>query len=515
MNRIKLYGTLSLILISCFALETRAEPYNGYTLFGPNNSNHTYLVDMNNNTVHSWTHSRNGGYSAYLLETGHVIRTANTNNQVFGGGGSTGVVQKYDWDGSLVWEFTYSNNDHMSHHDIEPMPNGNVLLIAWEYRSASQAQQAGYNRYRTLWPEHIVEVEPDGQSGGNIVWEWHAWDHLIQDYDPSKDNYGVVGDHPELIDINTPGGGGGPGGGDWMHANGISYNPELDQIVFSSHFFDEVYVIDHSTTTEEAAGHSGGNSGMGGDILYRWGNPGNYDAPGSAYFHVVHCSIWILEGLPGAGNIMAFNNGEGQGVSVVAEIVPPRDSLGHYHIGQDSAFGPSEPVWTYSAPGFYSNHLGGCQRLPNGNTIAVESTSGNMFEVDESGEIQWSYYRGGEIVRALRYGDDYPGLWPADNADYQETLPEQIMLLHNYPNPFNASTTISFHLDNAAMVSLDIYNVLGEHVKTLNTGLTLAGECQVVWHGDDQTGNPVNSGVYFSVLKTENRLFSRKMVLLK
>ena len=58
-----------------------------------------------------------------------------------------------------------------------------------------------------------------------------------------------------------------------MHCNGLDYNSALDQIALSCRGMNEVYIIDHSTTTEEAVGHTGGNAGKGGDILYRWGNP--------------------------------------------------------------------------------------------------------------------------------------------------------------------------------------------------------------------------------------------------
>lgn len=60
--------------------------------------------------------------------------------------------------------------------------------------------------------------------------------------------------------------------------NGIDYNPVLDQIALSTHNLNEWYIIDHSTTTAEAATSSGGNSGKGGDLLYRWGNPAAYQA---------------------------------------------------------------------------------------------------------------------------------------------------------------------------------------------------------------------------------------------
>ena len=388
------------------------EPYSGYTLFASSNSSQTRLINLSNATVHTWTGTRSGGYSSYLLPNGRLLRTANHNNPTFNAGGGHGYIQEFNWEGTIAWEYLYSNNQHRAHHDLTSLPNGNVLIIAWEYRTAAQAVQAGLDHSAVVWPDHIVEIEPTGSTSGEIVWEWHAWDHLIQDHDQTKDNYGVVADHPELLDINMPGGASGPmGGGDWMHINGIGYSIERDEIVISSHTLDEIYVIDHSTTTEEAAGHTGGNRGHGGDILYRWGKPANYDAAGTAYFYVVHCSVWIPAGMPGAGNILAFNNREGQGTSIVTEITPPYDEDGNYIRTPGSAYAPATPTWTYTATGFYSNHLGSCQRVANGNTVMVESTSGRMLEVDQSGVLQWEYDYSAEVTRAQRYGVDYPGVY--------------------------------------------------------------------------------------------------------
>jgi hypothetical protein len=399
-----------LILCLILPLVAIADPYPGFTLIGPNNTTSTRLIDESGAVAHSWTASRTGGYSQYLLENSHILRTANHNNPTFNGGGGQGYVQEYDWNNTLVWEYLYSNNLHRAHHDIEPMPNGNVLMIAWEYKSAAEAVQAGLDHSALIWPDHIIEVEPSGANGGTIVWEWHAWDHMIQDYDATKSNYGVIADHPELLDINTYNGGG-PQAGDWMHINGISYNPELDQIVISSHTLNEFYVIDHSTTTAEAAGHTGGNSGRGGDFLYRWGRPAIYDAPGTQIFNVVHCSVWIPEGYPGAGNVLIFNNREGQGTSIVMEIDLPEFTPGvGYPWTPGTAYAPAAATWSYTAAGFYSNHLGSCQRLPNGNTLMAESTTGHLVEVDAAGVVQWEYTYSGELVRCRRYGMCYPGI---------------------------------------------------------------------------------------------------------
>jgi len=276
-------------------------------------------------------------------------------------------------------------------------------------------------------------VAPTGPTTGDIVWKWDVWDHLIQDFDASKNNYGTVGDHPELVDINfvDPAS---PGGRDWLHGNAIEYNSDLDQIMTSLRNVSELWVIDHSTSTAEAASHSGGNSGAGGDLLYRWGNPQSYRAGTAAdrqsfYQHNTH---WIPAGLPGAGNILFFNNGPRPGgtYSTITEITPPVDGTGHYALTPGQAYEPAAPTWTYTAPNpadFFSMFISSAQRLPNGNTFIGSGVSGVFFEVTSDGTTVWKYISPvvatGPVVqgqtvpvfrnaafRATRYPPDYAGL---------------------------------------------------------------------------------------------------------
>ncbi|HBZ00254.1 MAG TPA: hypothetical protein DEO84_02930, partial [candidate division Zixibacteria bacterium] len=82
MKKVRLYGLVTVILfIVPFAIAW-SESFSGYTLFSPNNSRYTYLADMSNTVVHSWTHTVNGGYSVYLLDNGDIIRSAEANNSV-------------------------------------------------------------------------------------------------------------------------------------------------------------------------------------------------------------------------------------------------------------------------------------------------------------------------------------------------------------------------------------------------------------------------------------------------
>jgi hypothetical protein len=393
--------------------------YNGYVLFSPNTTNTTYLINKAGTVVHQWTSSYTPGLLGYLLPDGSLLRDAAVHGQ--GGNGSIqaagagGLLERFDWNGTKTWEFAYDSPTHLAHHDFEVMPNGNILLIAWELKSETEATQAGRDPNLAgagyLYPDSIVEVHPDLiNGGGTIVWEWHVWDHLVQQFDNSKSNYlGATGvtDHPELIDINyvsDPNNGGGQRE-DWTHANGIDYNPQLDQIVLSVREFSEFWIIDHSTTTAEAAGHTGGQHGKGGDLLYRWGNPETYKR-GTANDRLLffqHDPQWIPAGVPGTGNITVFNNGFGRpgaDFSQVVEMTPPVDVNGNYpSLAPAAIYGPAAATWTYDTPpDKVSPIISGAQRLPNGNTIVDFGVRGEFSEVTSAGVEVWKYvnpYTGG------------------------------------------------------------------------------------------------------------------------
>ena len=408
----------------------------GYTLFAPDRSSTTYLINYDKEVVQTWESNYKPGHSAYLLENGNLLRTAFIGSHpVFLSGGMGGGIQEIDWNGIVIWDFKYSSNSYLSHHDIEPLPNGNILMIAWEYKNLNEAIAAGRNPdFVTIfgvWPDHVIEVEQTGLTTGDIVWEWHVWDHLIQDFDQTKENYGVVEDHPELVDINF-----GAATADWLHTNSIDYNEELDQILLSVRNFNEVWVIDHSTTTEEASGHTGGNSGKGGDILYRWGNPKAYRAgtPSDQKFFGQHDARWINPGYPGEGNILVFNNGLGRPglkYSSIDEILPPVDDSGNYFYTPGLAYGPEDPIWIYTAENptdFYSSKISGAQRIANGNTVICDGKKGIFFEVTYEKETVWDYtnpypnINTNAVFKIERYPPNYSGL---ENLTQQPKNPEK------------------------------------------------------------------------------------------
>ena len=373
---------------------------NGQILYSPIYSKNTYLIDKDGEIIHTWLSDYTPGQCVYNSDNGAILRTIRL--ALLAPGGAGGGIQKITREGTINWDFTYNTDEYLSHHDIEQLPNGNILMIAWDYRTREEAIAEGRNPNTMIstvfFPDHIIEVKPTGPTTGDIVWTWYAWDHLIQDYDPTKNNYGVVEDHPELIDINF-GETEASTRDDWLHTNSIDFNEEFDQILLSIHNFNEIWVIDHSTTTEEAAGHTGGNSGMGGDILYRWGNPKSYRAGNKSNQKLFsqHDATWIESGFPGEGNILVFNNGvnrpEGK-YSSIDEIIPPVDSNGTYYLEPGSAYGPDEQLWIYTADNptdFYSHYASGAQRLSDGNTLICDAVAGRFFEVTPEKETVWDY----------------------------------------------------------------------------------------------------------------------------
>jgi hypothetical protein len=306
----------------------------GYTLFAPKHNTVTYLIDNQGRVVHQWKSEYEPGQTVYLLPNGHLLRSCMVRVQ---GGGEGGRIEEYDWDGKLVWEFTHATRDYQLHHDIKPLPNGHILALMVERKSSEQAMAAGFDermmRDEFLVPDAVVEIEPIYPKGGKIVWEWHVWDHLIQNSDKAKPNYGDPAAHPELVDVACNGR---ATAAFWNHMNSLDYNPTLDQIVLSVRGCNEIWVIDHSTTTKESAGHTGGKHGKGGDLIYRWGNPAAYKRGTTSDKQLVqqHDAKWIPAGSSGAGHMTIFNNGYDRGWSSVEEIVLPMDTNGRYILAQ-------------------------------------------------------------------------------------------------------------------------------------------------------------------------------------
>ncbi len=484
---------------------------DGYNLFYPHNQPHVFLIDNCGEFVNIWEDEplHRPGNSVYLQENGDLIKCSRHNmvtDDVIWAGGGGEFIEIRDWDNNLKWKYTLNNSQQRIHHDIAVMPNGNILAIAWDRKLKDEAIDAGRDSTMItkgeIWPEAILEIKPVGDTF-QIVWEWHVWDHLIQDFDSTKENFGVVSENPGLININW---GSNEGTSSWMHANAIDYHPVLDQILISIPTFNEVWIIDHSTTTEEAAGHSGGLSGRGGDLMFRWGNPAVYDHGGvddqKLFFQ--HNAHWIDAHLdkahPYFGKIAVYNNrvlADSSSVNIIDPFF--LDYAWMYAMDLNETFLPSDYYWSYSHPDkatMFSGGLSSIQFLNNGNWLINNATLGYVFEVTPSLQIIWEYkvpLRGGNPVaqgeqllstenqtwRVNRYPEDFPGFAGRDlsgkgfielNPDtafcelISSVIEETPLRVNVFPNPVSNILTIEW--ENAGNLEIQLLDNLGRVVIT-------------------------------------------------
>jgi hypothetical protein len=420
----------------------------GYVLFSPTESTTVFLIANDGNVVHSWENEF-GGLSHYPEANGTILRGFRDPTILhFRQGGVTGGLQEIAWDGSVLWEWKRGDEKQVLHHDVERLPNGNILVLGWELKTPEQARKVGRRKAgvpeKGLMPEFLLEIEPTRPGGAKIVWEWHVWDHLTQDHDAKIANHGKPSEHPERLDINA---------GvdvsaispqeleqlkalgyvdddadaedlkmDFLHANAVEYNAAFDQIAISVPSLGEIWILDHSTSTDEARTSKGGRAGKGGDLLYRWGNPSTYgrgDASATRLFFQ-HDVRWIPEGYERAGNLTIFNNGRDRPAgpfSSVDEIKPPLKPDGTYAIEDGKAYGPTELAWTAKLPADrFAPFISGAERLKNGNTFACAGTDGRLLELSPAGEIVWEYRNpfGGSLVMA----DGKPATAGSDERPY-------------------------------------------------------------------------------------------------
>ncbi len=390
----------------------------GYILFTPSKNVSTYLINNCGEVINEWTFSELPGATCYLLQDGSLLRAGKDSLEI------------RDWESNLVWSYATTNNGIKQHHDIEPLPNGNILCVVGTSFTKDEIIALGRdpeNVSNIFRMDKILELEPYGQNNANIVWEWRFQDHLIQEFDSSKPNYGMVIEHPELIDLNyinsDP--------GDFTHVNAVDYNTELDQVLITSRHLSEIFIIDHSTTTEEAAGHSGGNSGLGGDLMWRWGNLAGYQqgSTNSQKLFMPHDAKWVESDYLDEGKISIFNNGGDldNNFSFI-HLIEPIFANGNYP-KEDSIFLPLDYDWSWHGliigDTVKESSKSGMMSLPNGNVELCESSKGRFSEITKTGDLLMTYVNpvGDEIFnqfdileindntafRVEKYPTDYSG----------------------------------------------------------------------------------------------------------
>lgn len=394
------------------------------------------LIDAEGKVVHRWdTDLTGGGHTSYLLKSGGLLRTGIKDRSFVKGQpvAATDTMQITDKTGRAIWELnardirlSKNKNKITFHHDMCPMPNGNFLVLIYEQIAPEEAKPNGWfaGEGKPVWSDGILEIRPDLEDGGHeVVWAWRFIDHMIQDKNAKAANFDVIADHPEKIDGHFPKSYA-PMNTVRQHLNSIDYHPGRDQIVVSSFIYNEIWVIDHSTTMAEAAGSSGGQHGKGGDLLFRYGNPAAYGKGTQAdrIFQNQHDTSWIDEGLPGAGNLLVFNNNTGseavsrvdlsgggaaavqeelEGISHVHEI-RPKEKEGSYLKGKTGTF-EAERIWFWKHEDFFAPFQGGARRLPNGNTLLTDTVGKRVWEVAPDGDVVVRYNGPAPSFKSFKY----------------------------------------------------------------------------------------------------------------
>ncbi len=404
-------------------------------------SKRMFLMDERGEIAHAWPTENHTPEAtvAYLLPDGNLIRgtakqTYLVMDQTFPVGGS-GTVTIEAPDGTILWEWDhYWPQGECTHHDLEVLPNGNVLAIAWVYVDAARANAMGWAQQEErerIFLDRIIEIKPDfAKGGGEIVWEWNVSDHIVQNVDSELPNYGDPAEHPEKIDINWPQLSTIQFNYDQIvHMNSVSYHAEQDVLLLSSAIFGEAWIIDHSTTTAEAASSTGGRYGKGGDLIWRYGNPQTYGGdPEDQILYWQHDTYFLTDAVPHTGDMLVFNNGMRRGAdgrpemdqicmgmvtgafADVLELTIPRDENGMF-----TMHGKTEVVWSYNSDGkddVYSPFMSGAQRMPNGNTLLMQACDKRIVEVTHDGEMVLDFHIGGpgRMFRIYKYAPDYPGI---------------------------------------------------------------------------------------------------------
>lgn len=438
------------LLLFCLGFRGEVNAFSDGYILGAHhmNSAKVYLFDKDLEIIHTWSldalPAAQNGYSSYILPNGNLLRSGVSKNEVASGAApQQGSLSEIDYQGNVVWTYLLADLRNMMHHDFKPMPNGNVLIASYVHYTKDEAIAAGLDSSlftgnkdpfggfgkttfnmmgNTVELESIMELEPD-RSGANdhkIVWQWNIVDHIVP-VDQALS-------HPEKFRADL-----GPlWAGQWVHLNGIDYNPIKDLIVFSSRIFSEFYIIDHSTSTQEAAGSTGGDYGKGGDLLFRWGRPSNYCEPTGTrintitnpwthqttydtvpyhdndVLYVLHCPTWIPEGYPGEGNILFYHNNVDAAMSKLGnsqamEVTPDMDAEGNFIMKPGVPTKPLTPTWLYEPNDvMFSQSNSSALRMPSGNTL-IEETYPNadvlsgtqdfdysiLREVDPDGNVIW------------------------------------------------------------------------------------------------------------------------------
>jgi hypothetical protein len=372
--------------------------WNGFTVLSILDTRAVLVIDMNGNVVKRWDDLNvSGGGPARILPGGILVSSAGANppHQE-----SSALVQR-DFDGNEMWRF--------DHNEQITLDNGNTIWSSRQHHDWQRSDfPAGYyspeftpaaENATTLLLTHTNHVAPavtdrtleddrliEINRAGEIQWEWLASDHIDElGFDP--DARAAIRAASLYSEAR--------GSFDWLHANSAHYvGPNSwfdagdqrfapDNVIISSRESSLVFIINRA-----------------GNVVWKLGPDFSRSEAERKIGQIIgqHHAHFIPPGLPGAGNVIIFDNGGASGYGAPS----PQGRLYQRANSRVLEINPVtlEVVWSYSAANFFSTNISGAQRLPNGNTLITEGAPGRVFEVTTSGETVWEYMNApGEVGR--------------------------------------------------------------------------------------------------------------------
>jgi len=391
--------------------------FSGYTIL-TTKGNQTILIDMNGRVVKHWKNLCDEDHPAKLLPGGYAMGATGKRGRILGHEESNDL-SVVDWDGNIVWTYKKAGVHHDFQREGNPVgyyvpgmdpyvDKGKTLILSHKVVKNKKISN------KKLYDDVIIEVDHNGK----ILFEWLASDH-IKEMGFDRMARTVMYRYPNYTMTRTRG----VVGGDWIHVNSASWlGPNKWYDKGDERFHPDNIIYDGRQTNT-----TGIIDRKNGKIVWHLGPEFESTRALRKMGPTIglHHAHLISKGLPGAGNILIFDNGGYGGFGAPNPSAP----FGVNNVKRDySRILEINPlnlkiVWEYNTnkagnrdkPKFYSDYVGSAQRLPNGNTLITEGAFGRIFEVTPKYETVWEYispyYNKKEnfnlVYRAYRVPYDY------------------------------------------------------------------------------------------------------------
>lgn len=340
----------------------------------PDFGKETVLLDDQGKEILSWKSENTNAGGARLLKDRSLLHVVNRPLQrpfrkaILGGG-----LEILDAESRPVWRFLNATSEHASCGDALMLPNGNVLTMIMEWKSKEDVIKAG--RDASLVDDNgmlvpgLMEVKPNGPTAGIPVWKWSLWNHLYQQAHPALANYSFPKGKEGCMDINQ----GQQKRRGWIQPLEIDYN-EKDQLILVTFQNRQAWVIDHSTTTAEAATDKGGKSGKGGRLLQKLAfatAPDQKSVPVMSAWWEADSSIGVLRPNSTFAQLLKQENGA------------------VYRVGTHAGAGDRQI--TFPAKDGKKINVRNARFLTDGSLVMASGFAGQIVRLSKEGEVLWMY----------------------------------------------------------------------------------------------------------------------------